>query len=215
MIRSSSRYEWLSSLGLALVSCQQTHNLTFETAPLGSDPPRQAPAVAVDPAPALPAPTPSAMSSEQLVVLQAPPSEHADEVLVEEFFDAVTARDSNRLEHLFEVGAKTKTSAKATEVDALDFWKSRISRLDYSKLAGQSIYRRHAVEVYTARDLQTLGSERSLPVDIGSDQVAVRIPLHSPQSDKTRLFGNELVFLLTPTDDGLKISEIVEDFQLP
>jgi hypothetical protein len=148
-------------------------------------------------------------------VLQAPPSEYPDQRIVEEFFGAVTARDADRLEQLFEPGAKTRTSAQATEVDAVDFWKSRLARLDYSKLAGQSIYRRHAVEVYRADDLRNLGNERSVPMAPADNQLVVRVPLLSPQSDKTRLFGDEMVFLLSRTDTGLLIAEIVEDFQLP
>ena len=215
MIRSSSGYEWLLSLCLCSVACHRTHNLNFETAPLGSTSPRRAPAVAVDPTTALPPPSPSAASTSGLVVLQAPPSEYPDQRVVEEFFGAVTARDAERLERLFEPGAKTRTSAQATEVDAVDFWKSRLSRLDYSRLAGQSIYRRHAVEVYRAEDLRNLGNDRTIPIAPVNDQLVVRVPLLSPQSDKTRLFGDEMVFLLSHTDSGLLITEIVEDFQLP
>lgn len=215
MIRSSSGYEWLLCLSLCSVACHRTHNLNFETAPLGSTSPRRAPAVAVDPATALPLPSPSAPATNGLLVLQAPPSEYPDQRIVEEFFGAVTARDANRLERLFEPGAKTRTSAQATEVDAVDFWKSRLSRLDYSKLAGQSIYRRHAVEVYRAQDLRSLGNDRTVPMAPVNDQLVVRVPLSSPQSDKTRLFGDEMVFLLSRTDGGLLITEIVEDFQLP
>ena len=160
-------------------------------------------------------PSPSAASTSGLVVLQAPPSEYPDQRVVEEFFGAVTARDAERLERLFEPGAKTRTSAQATEVDAVDFWKSRLSRLDYSRLAGQSIYRRHAVEVYRAEDLRNLGNDRTIPIAPVNDQLVVRVPLLSPQSDKTRLFGDEMVFLLSHTDSGLLITEIVEDFQLP
>ena len=215
MIRSSNGYEWLLLLSLSVAACQRTHNLTFETAPLGSAPPRRAPAVAVDPAPALPAPSAHAPAADALVVLAAPSSEYPDQRIVEEFFGAVAARDAERLEQLFQPGAKTRTSAQATEIDAVDFWKSRLSRLDYSKLTGQSIYRRHAVEVYRAEDLQRLGNDRSVPLDVADDQLVVRVPLHTPQSDKTRLFGDEIVFLLTETQSGLRIAEIVEDFQLP
>lgn len=215
MIRSSNGYEWFLSLSLCAVACHRTHNLNFETAPLGSAAPRRAPAVAVDPAPALPAPSASAPASRALVVLAAPASEYPDQSVVEEFFGALAARDADRLEALFQPGAKARTSAQATEIDALDFWKSRLSRLDYSKLAGQSVYRRHAVEVYRAEDLQALGNDRSVPVRVGNDQLAVRVPLHSPQNDKTRLFGDEIVFLLDRTERGLLIAEMIEDFQLP
>ena len=215
MIRSSNGYEWVLSLSLCVAACHRTHNLNFETAPLGSAPPRRAPAVAVDPAPALPPPSFQAPASSALVVLSAPSSEYPDQRVVEEFFGAVAARDADRLEQLFQPGAKTRTSAQAAEVDAVDFWKSRLSRLDYSKLEGQSIYRRHAVEVYRAEDLESLGNDRSVPFGVKSDQVVVRVPLHAPQNDKTRLFGDEIVFLLSRTDSGLRIAEMVEDFQLP
>ena len=215
MIRSSNGYEWLLSLSLCAAACHRNHNLTFETAPLGSAAPRRAPAVAVDPAPALPAPSASASAASALVVLAAPAGQYPDQHLVEEFFGAVAARDADRLEGLFQPGAKTRTGAQAAEVDALDFWKSRLSRLDYSKLAGQSIYRRHAIEVYRAEDLKALGNDRSVPVQVGEGQLAVRVPLQAPQSDKTRLFGDEIVFLLSRTERGLVIAEMVEDFQLP
>jgi len=215
MIRFSNRYEWLFSLCLWAAACHRTHNLDFESAPIGSAAPRRAPAVAVDPAPALPEASSHASASSALVVLAGPSSEYPDQRIVEEFFGAVAARDAGRLEQLFQAGAKTRTGAQATEVDAVDFWKSRLSRLDYSKLAGQSIYRRHAVEVYRAEDLQSLGNDRSVPVKVGSDQLAVRVPLNSPQNDKTRLFGDEIVFLLSRTESGLLITEMVEDFQLP
>jgi hypothetical protein len=221
MTRLSSHCE---PLGLALLSllalgigpaCERTRNLSFETATLAPAKSPRAPGVAVDPAPALPPPQPNASASSGLVVLTAPESEQADRALVETFFDAVTSRDAGRLERLFATGAKAKTGAKSTEVDAIDFWKSRLSRLDYSKLSGQSVYRRHAVEIYREPDLKVLGGDRQLPVNVTADQVAVRVPVHSPQTDKTRLFGDEIVFLLTPTEGGLRIVEVVEDFQLP
>lgn len=221
MIRLSSHCEprilgLLSALVLGFCpACQRTHNLSFETATLAPPSAPRAPGVAVDPAPALPAPKPSAAASAGLVVLTAPTDEQADRALVEDFFEAVTARDPGRLERLFVTGAKAKTAAKSTEVDAIDFLKSRLLRLDYSKLSGQNVYRRHAVEVYREPDLRVLGGDRQLPVSVGADQVAVRVPVHAPQTDKTRLFGDEIVFLLTPTEAGMRIVEMVEDFQLP
>jgi hypothetical protein len=215
MIRFSSPFEALLLATLVPLGCNRTHALKFDTAPLASESPRQAPGIAVDPAPALPSPQRQTTLDSGLVVLQAPASSEGDEAVVQRFFEAVTDRDAEKLAKLLDSDAKTKTSAKATEMDALDFWKSRLARLDYSKLAGQSVYRRHSVEIYRTEDIRQLGAERSLPVEVRPQQVAVRVPLHSPQSDKVRLFGNEIVFLLTPTEHGLRIAEIVEDFQLP
>ncbi len=215
MIRLSNPCEWLLLAPLLVLGCQRTHNLTFETAPLGSEPPRRAPAVAVDPAPALPEAEPQASAQAGFVVLRAPSAERPDQAVIQDFFQAVSERDSEKLEDLFQSGAKVKTSATSGGMDAIDFWKSRLSRLDYSKLAGQTIYRSHAIEVYRAEDLHRLEAERSVPVSVAEHQLAVRVPLHPPETIKARLFGDEIVFLLTPTDHGLRIAEMVEDFQLP
>src|SRR5690606_24088496 len=134
-----SRFDQLIIMLALLWGCNRTHNLNFETAPLGTERVRQAPAVAVDPAPAFPEPRTSAPSDEGLVVLEAPAGEQADQALIKRFFEAVIARDAARLETFFENGAKTKTSAQASGTDAVDFWKSRLSRLDYSQLSGQNV----------------------------------------------------------------------------
>jgi hypothetical protein len=215
MIHCSSLCKRLTCCALLCGACNRTHHLSFETAHLGSESPRRAPAVAVDPAPALPPMQRHATADRGLLVLEAPASERADESFVRRFFEAVKERNSDKLESLFHSGAKAKTSATATEMDAVDFWKSRLSRLDYSKLAEQSIYRRHAVEIYTEQDLKQLSTERQLPVEVVGEQVAVRVPLLSPETDKNRLFGDEIVFLLVPSERGLRIVEMVEDFQLP
>lgn len=202
-------------LALAGCACHRTHNLEFETRSPDAVMPRQAPAVAVDPAHELPDARRTVSEQNGLVVLRAPGNVQPDRALVEEFFEVVTERDSRKLERLLAPDAKAKTSARATEIDALDFWKSRLARLDYGKLAIQGIYRRHSIEVYRSRDLAVLGSDRYVPVDVSEGEVAVRVPLYTSEVDKTRLFGSEIVFLLTPTAQGLRIAEMVEDFQLP
>ena len=215
MIHCSSPYKCLAYCAIICGACSRTHHLSFETANLGSESPRRAPAVAVDPAPALPAAQHRATADRGLVVLEAPASQRADQSVIQRFFEAVEERDADKLESLFQSGAKAKTSATAAEMDAVDFWKSRLSRLDYSKLAEKSIYRRHAVEIYTAQDLRLLGTDRQLPVEVVGEQIAVRVPLLPSEADKNRLFGDEIVFLLTPSEGGLRISEMIEDFQLP
>jgi hypothetical protein len=215
MTQSWSLFEFALLTAFAGCACGRTHNLEFQTRSPEPVTLRHAPGVAVDPAHELPAATRSATHQNGLVVLQAPGNVQPDRALVESFFDAVTERDSGKLERLLAPNAKTKSSARATEIDALDFWKARLTRLDYGKLVGQGIYRRYSIEVYRPEDLAVLGSDRNVPVNVGEGEVAVRVPLYTSEVDKTRLFGSEIVFLLTPTSDGLRIVEIVEDFQLP
>ncbi|MEZ4371650.1 MAG: hypothetical protein R3B07_12530 [Polyangiaceae bacterium] len=43
----------------------------------------------------------------------------------------------------------------------------------------------------------------------------VKVKLAITRSGRTRIFADEIHFLLRPSSDGYKISEVVEDFQLP
>ena len=82
-------------------------------------------------------------------------------------------------------------------------------------LDGSVVFRDHSLEFYRSSDLAALGDERSLPVSVADDQVAVRVAVTSRHREGKRLFGDEIVFVLTPEGHGYRISEMFEDFQLP
>lgn len=149
------------------------------------------------------------------MVLNAPLGYDADRQLIHRFFDAVTSNDVSALESLFSVEARVKTGSGSSYVSAMQFWKSRLQRLDYSALEGHSVFRDHALEFYKRQDLAALGNERRIPLDVGDDQIAVRVALNTQLKQGKRLFGDEMVFLLSPTPNGYEIVEIFEDFQIP
>jgi hypothetical protein len=50
---------------------------------------------------------------------------------------------------------------------------------------------------------------------VSGDDVLVRVVIATPRVGRTRLFGDEITFLLRPSGGAYKIIEMVEDFQLP
>jgi hypothetical protein len=154
-------------------------------------------------------------TSDQLVVLNAPRGHGADRQLIHRFFDAVAKNDAATLEGLFGADARVKTGSGTSYVAAVQFWKSRLERLDYSSLEGRSVFRDHALEFYRAEDLDALGTERRVPLEVAPDQVLVRVSLSTELGQGKRLFGDEMVFLLGPTANGYEIVEIFEEFQIP
>jgi hypothetical protein len=215
MTRSSKSYETLVGLSLLLSSCAGTRPLDFPTASPDEPERRRPPGVAHDPSPVLPTARASADASEQLVVLSAPQGHDADRQLIHRFFDAVTENDVSTLESLFGAEARVKTGSGNNYVAAVQFWKSRLQRLDYGALRGRSVFRDHALEFYSAADLEALGSERRIPLDVAESQIAVRVALNTQLKQGQRLFGDEMVFLLKPTHSGYEIVEIFEEFQIP
>ena len=215
MTRSSKSFELLAGLTLLLSSCAHSRPVEFPTRAAGEPPPRRPPGVAHDPSPVLPESLTRADSANQLVVLEAPRGHDADRQLIHRFFDAVTKNDVLTLEGLFGSEARVKTGSGNSYVAAVQFWKSRLQRLDYSALEGRSVFRDHALEFYSAEDLDALGSERRLPLDVAESQIAVRVALNDQLRQGKRLFGDEMVFLLSPTAKGYEIVEIFEEFQIP
>jgi hypothetical protein len=54
-----------------------------------------------------------------------------------------------------------------------------------------------------------------LALELGEDEVAVRVPIRLSWAGRTRLFGDELLFRLQPSGSSFEIAQISEDFRLP
>jgi len=210
-----------AALGTLALACGlhacigQPRPLSIETTAELPDEPRRAPGVAVDPAPELPAPSWSASAEQGLVVLKAPvPTEAAREV-VREFFRAALDEAPERLEQLFADQAFAQSGAQASRQSLRTFWRARLTRLDYGSLAGQLVYREGEIEIYRAEDAARLSGVRALPFSVAGEDILVRVPISLPKVGRSKLFGDEVLFLLRPHADRYKIKEVVEDFQLP
>jgi hypothetical protein len=163
----------------------------------------------------LPTAEPSGNTDDRLVVLDAPQASNSDRRTIESFFDAVVNGDLQELTNLFEAEAQFRANRGGGAISALELWKHRLQRLDYESLQGRLLYRSYGMEVFRAQDMVELAGARSLPVDLDEREIAVRIQMSPLVSKGRRLFGDEMVFLLAPFGAGYRISEIVEDFQIP
>jgi hypothetical protein len=98
---------------------------------------------------------------------------------------------------------------------ARSFWHTRMSQLDYTELKGQLLFRESDLEIFRSEDLRRLPAARRIALELGADDVAVRVPIRASWAGRTRLFGDELVFRLQPAGARFEIAEIAEDFRLP
>ena len=177
--------------------------------------PRRAPGVAVDPAPELPAAAASAHPEQGVVVLRAPQDPEAARDVVRGFFRAIGQGSFAELEPLLAEDAWLSAGASVGRQKARQYWQARLTRLDYGAIAGSLVFREGELETYRAADLAALRPPRSLGVVARGDDVVVRVPIASPRFGKTRLFGDEIVFLLRPKGSGYSIVDMAEEFMLP
>jgi hypothetical protein len=182
---------------------------------LPEDEPRRPAGVAVDPAPELPKPAPAASAEAGLVVLKTPLDTQAARQVVKDFFRAAVEQDADRLDKLLDEQSYVQAGASMGRQQAQPFWRLRLSRLDYGALAGQVVFRDAELEVYRSEDLARLRPARTLAMAVQGDDVLVRVPIATPRVGRTRLFGDEVTFLLRPNGATFKIVEMAEDFQLP
>jgi hypothetical protein len=214
MIRSSKR----SSLALLLAAstgCAGGGAAGFDTVNALPEEPRRAPGVAVDPNLEPPPAAADATTSEGLVVLKEPADPEAARDIVREFFRAVASASFEKLEPLIGEESWLQAGAMMGRQRARDFWRQRMSRLDYAALGGSPIYRDSEMETYRAADLGRMRPPRTLNVGVQGQDVIVRVPIVSPRAGKTRLFGDEILFVLRPDQGRYSIIEMSEDFQLP
>jgi len=206
---------WVALVGLLAASACATGARSLHTATALDPAPRRAPGVAVDPAPQLPPAQPSAHPEQGIVVLRAPQDPEGAREVVRDFFRAVTQGSFGDLEPLIADEAWLSAGPMAGRQKARQYWQLRLSRLDYTSLAGSSVYRDGEMETYRAADLGALRPPRVLGVSAQGDDVVVRVPITAPRSGKTRLFGDEIVFVLRPKESRYSIVDMAEEFTLP
>jgi hypothetical protein len=209
--RCSARFLLVAVLCLSCASAPAQH----ATAPAKSDaePERRAPGVAESSVLVLPAPARAGNSRDQLLLLRSPPATELARGTVREFLRAAVNEASERLEPLLSEQAFVETGNGRQPARA--FWQSRFSQLDYTELRGQLLFRDADVQTFRAEDLARLPANRRMALELGDDEVAVRVPIRISWAGRTRLFGDELLFRLQPSGSGFEIAEISEDFRLP
>lgn len=176
-------------------------------------PSRRAPGVPEQRSEVLPEPTNVGNSRDQWLVLRAPTPFGVARAAVRDFLRAAVNEELERMDPLLAPQAFVETAAGRQPARA--FWQSRFTVLDYTELRGQLLFRDADLETFRAEDLTRLPAARRPSIELGADEIAVRVPIRVSWSGRTRLFGDELLFRLQPAGARYEIAEITEDFRLP
>jgi hypothetical protein len=161
-----------------------------------------------------------AEAAEGLVTLRAPLGVDRAILTVNEFFRKTTLEDSEGLESLFtrDALAVTTTSQSAGPgqmPQAALFWQQRFRRLDYTKLAGETIFRQAELEIFRAEDAPDALPHPGIRLDaLNDNDVVIRAPILTSRVGTDRLFGDEVIFWFRRDYDRYRIYRILEDFQL-
>lgn len=220
-----NRSRWLpagSQIGalgvLAIIACgcsAAQHAAHFETRdPSTAPPPAHPPAVVVDPLSELPPARASAPAARELVVLHTPADPTLALQVVRDFFEAVVHEKLDDLERLLGSETPLEVGAHSGTQRARAFWRARFAKLDYTRLRPHTIFRDSEVETYRAAEPQAFHRSRGISGEIAGADLLVRVPILAQRLGQTVFFGEQISFLLRPTERGFEIVELREDFDL-
>jgi len=209
----------LGLLTLGLPACGSPGAL-----PDAASPPRRKPdGVAIDLISAPPPARDRAEAADGLVTLRTPLGVDRAVAAVEELFRKIVVEDGDGLESLFtrdalQLSTAAPTAGPGQTPQALNFWQARFRKLDYTRLAGELVYREAELQIFRAEDAVDAPPHPAIRADVlagltGND-VVVRVPILTPRVGADRLFGEELVLWLRRDGDRYRISRVLEDFQL-
>lgn len=203
----------LSLIALSVAGCAAP-SARFPTADSPEhEAPRRAPGVAVDPKTELPSPADKASAETGVAVLQAPRDPARAALLIDDFFRAVTLESNESLDRVLTSDAYLESSSGRQPARVV--WRSRFTQFDYGALRSAPLFRAAELETYRGSDRDALGPSRALPARMQPDDVFVRVRLDVTHAEKLRLFADEFGFLLRPSGDGYRITNISEDFRAP
>jgi hypothetical protein len=178
---------------------------------------RRSDGVAVDPTGEPPRARERAEVAERLVTLRTPLGADRAVDTVSELFRKIVIEDSDGLEALFtrEATAGNGSGGAASTPLAVLWWQQRFRRLDYTRLAGEPIFREAEVEIYRAEDdVEALPPPAIRLEALGETDIVIRLPILASHAGADRLFGEEMIFWLRRDGDRYKIYRVIEDFQL-
>jgi hypothetical protein len=186
----------------------------LQTATVLPDEPRRPPGIAVDPTTSLPPAQPSGVTQQRVLVLTTPLDPALPRETVRRFFDAVVHEDEARLQGVLAEDASFQPGAQGARQSARSVWQARFARLPYQGLFGYTVVREASFETHAASDAPRVLSGHNLPPGAGAGDVLVRARVLRTHLAKSRLFGDEIWFFLTPREQRYEIRAMIEDFTL-
>lgn len=191
----------------------------FVTASSLPEGPRKPDGVAVDPTSAPPRAMDVGLTEGGLMTLRTPLGIEAALATVSGFFQAVVVEDGDALEDLFTRDALAMNVTQSGGMgmpSAPLFWAQRFRRLDYTKLAGEIVFREGEIAVLRADDMVESTPHPAIRTEaLGESDVVLRVPIATPRVGTDRLLGEEILMWLRRDADRYRIYRIVEDFQMP
>lgn len=136
--------------------------------------------------------------------------------VVSRFFMAVLLESTNDLYPLFASQAWVVSEGSRQPAQAL--WRTRLAQLDYTTLMGRAVATPQALRTYTFDTAKRAELDGVLTPSAPGEVVVVVSPsISGVGASRTRLFGDQLAFRLTPKagEPAFEIAEIAEDFRLP
>ncbi len=202
-----------------LVACGAGCASTGSLGPLDGEHVRRHPdGVAIDPASSPPPARDHVSSADGLVTLRTPLGADRAVATVDELFRKVVVEDGEGLEALFTrdaVAVSPTPGGPGQSPSALLLWQSRFRKLDYTKLAGELVYRDAEIQLFRAGDtVDALPHPSVHPEALGADDIVLRVPILTTHMGSERLFGDELVLWMRRDGDRFRIYRVLEDFQL-
>jgi hypothetical protein len=157
-----------------------------------------------------------AEASAGVAALRPPPAARMALRTVDRFFAAVVARDPARLSAVTTADATVTSRTRGSGLLLGEIWRTRLAGLRYDLLAGERLYRRDETETYRYEDLDGPGPGRpARPEEMRPGNVLVRVRMAVVRAGNDRVFGDELVFVLSPSAGEYRIRVLREDFQFP
>jgi hypothetical protein len=175
---------------------------------------RTVPAVTLERETELPAAAPRANVLQHVVVLQPPLDAALARDVVRRFFNAVTREDLAQLEALLMPEAAILLDGQAGKRRAGEFWRARLSQLEYDKFTPSELYRPSQIETYRKPETERARQRLRAAVTLEDGDLLLAVPVLVTQREKVRAFGDTISFVLRATADGPRIAELVESFQL-
>ncbi|APR78946.1 Hypothetical protein A7982_04293 [Minicystis rosea] len=202
------------ALCLGLPACTATATL-----PESGTARRRPDGVAIDPISAPPPARDRADVAEGLVTLRTPLGIDRALSTVQELFRKIVQEDGEGLEPLFTRDALAVTSLAPSGAgqtpQAILFWHGRFRKLDYTRLAGELVYRDAEITFFRAEDALDAPPHPAIRADaLNGNDVVVRVPIVMARVGADRLFGDEMILWLRRDGDRYRIYRIFEDFQL-
>jgi hypothetical protein len=182
--------------------------------------PRRPDGVAIDPISAPPPARDRAKAAEGLVTLRTPLGADRAIATVEELFRKIVIEDSPGIEPLFTrdavaVTASAPNAGPGQSPSAVLFWQGRFGRLDYTKLAGEPLYRKDELQVFRADDApEAIPHPAVHPEALGEGDVVIRVPILTTRIGAERLFGDEMILWMRREGDAYRIYRALEEFSL-